>query len=277
MFTTIISAQQLVALLKSQDDIIVFDARFKLDDTQYGERAYELEHIPGAYYLHLDRDLSGPITPVTGRHPLPSIEQFADTMRRHGVSRDSQVVVYDDAGGMFATRLWWLLKWLGHDKVAVLDGGWPAWVKEGGSVSHQANTLPVAGNFTAHEHTEMVLTADDVSAGLAANTIVLCDARAPERYRGDVEPIDPVAGHIPGAVNVPFMQNLNDDKCFKDPATLRAMHASTTGSRAVVHMCGSGVTACHNVLAYAVAGLPLPKLYAGSWSEWIRDPSRPTE
>lgn len=278
MFNTIISASQLIELqADSSRPTIFFDTRFKLDDVQYGEQAYAREHVPGAFYLHLDRDLSSPITSASGRHPLPDIDRFSQTMRRLGVSSATQVIVYDDAGGMFAARLWWLLKWLGHASVAVLDGGWPAWVAQGGAVSDQNSPLTAAGTFTADVNPNMVLSADEVAAGLADNSIVLCDARAPERYRGDVEPIDPVAGHIPGAINVPFMQNLSDDKRFKDADTLRSMHAATARSGNVVHMCGSGVTACHNVLAYAVAGLPLPKLYAGSWSEWIRDPTRPVK
>ena len=278
MFNTIISATQLIELLAdSSKPTRVFDTRFKLDDVRYGEQAYAREHIPGAFYLHLDRDLSSPITPITGRHPLPELEQFSETMRRLGVSRETQVIVYDDAGGMFAARLWWLLKWLGHANVAVLDGGWPTWVGQGGMVSHESSPLPQPGTFTPNVNADMVLTADDVATGLVDNSIVLCDARAPERYRGEVEPIDPVAGHVPGAINVPFMQNLNDDKRFKDADALRSLHATTAASGNVVHMCGSGVTACHNVLAYAVAGFPLPKLYAGSWSEWIRNTRRPVK
>ena len=278
MFNTIISATQLIELLAdSSTPTIVFDTRFKLDDVRYGEQAYAREHIPGSFYLHLDRDLSSPITPTSGRHPLPDVAQFSSTMRRLGVSNDTQVIVYDDACGMFAARLWWLLKWLGHTNVAVLDGGWPAWLEQGGAISAQSSPLPAVGTFSANINTELVLTADDVATGLADNSIVLCDARAPERYRGDVEPIDPVAGHVPGAINVPFMQNLSEDKRFKDVETLRWLHAATAASGSVVHMCGSGVTACHNLLAYAVAGLQMPKLYAGSWSEWIRDPARPVK
>ena len=276
MFDTLISAAKLAELLTSPAQTVVFDTRFKLDDTQYGEQTYAREHLPGAFYLHLDRDLSSPVTPATGRHPLPGIESFVAMMRQHGVSADTQVIAYDDAGGMFAARLWWLLKWLGHDRVAVLDGGWPAWLKQGGAVSSSPSNLPAAGNLSAQVRREMVLSADEVVEGLSTNSILLCDARAPERYRGDVEPIDPVAGHVPGAINVPFMQNLNEDKSFKDAASLRALHQDHATSN-VVHMCGSGVTACHNVLAYAVAGLALPKLYAGSWSEWIRDPNRPVD
>lgn len=273
MFHSILSTEQLQAWLATAADTVVFDTRSKLDDPLYGEQEYARGHIPGSFYLHLDRDLSSAITPQSGRHPLPDIERFAATMRSYGVSRQTQVVVYDDAGGMFAARLWWLLKWLSHDKVAVLDGGWPAWVKAGGAVSNEASPLPAAGTFAASPRSDLVVSADQVAEGLADQSIVLCDARAQERYRGDVEPIDPVAGHIPGAINVPFMENLDANKHFKDPATLSGMHAEYAHGN-VVHMCGSGVTACHNILAFAVAGLPMPKLYAGSWSEWIRDPQR---
>ncbi len=275
MFQTIISADQLQALLADGMSTrpVIFDTRFKLDDTSYGQQAYAREHIPGAIYLHLDRDLSSPITVSTGRHPLPDVDGLVSTLRSWGVSNTSQVIAYDDAGGMFAARLWWLLKWLGHDQVAVLDGGWPAWNKAGGAVSSAAPVV-TRGDFQPQLRPEFVLTADEVASGLASGSILLCDARAPERYRGDVEPIDPVAGHVPGAINTPFLQNLNEDKLFKSAEELRSIHAVASTAN-VVHMCGSGVTACHNVLAYSIAGLPTPKLYAGSWSEWIRDPQRP--
>lgn len=275
MLGTIISADDLMSLITGPSSTrpVLFDTRFKLDDSEYGEQSFAKEPIPFAYYLDLDRDLAGPITRFSGRHPLPDVEQFVATMRQHGVSSDTQVIVYDDAGGMFAARLWWLLKWLGHDKVAVLDGGWQAWIKRGGPVTDRRDPLPNAGSFSANPRADMLVTADQVVAGLAEGSLTLCDARAPERFRGEVEPLDKVAGHVPGAVNVPFIRNLDADKCFHSPEILRSHHADSASGH-VVHMCGSGVTACHNVLAYAIAGLPLPKLYAGSWSEWIRDPNR---
>lgn len=275
MYTKIITAEKLIDLVMTPwpRSYVIFDTRFKLDDPAYGQQSFYREHIPGAFYLDLDRDLSSPITARSGRHPLPDVARFTDTMRYYGVSNETQVFVYDDAGGMFAARLWWLLKWLGHDAVAVLDGGWPAWKKHDGPITEDHDTLPPRGDFTPRPRRELVLTVDEVVEGLASKTITLCDARAPERYRGDIEPMDAVAGHVPGAINVPFIQNLDNDKCFNTPEILRSLHASTAMDN-VVHMCGSGVTACHNVLAYAIAGLPLPKLYAGSWSEWIRDPAR---
>ncbi|MCC6512220.1 MAG: sulfurtransferase [Pirellulaceae bacterium] len=290
-YTSLISATDLAGLMGAGNptageagvrklavgELVVFDVRFSLADPAYGRRAFEASHLPGAYYLHLDEDLSSPILPGTGRHPLPDLEQFTEVMRRHGVSGTTQVVAYDDAGGMFAARLWWLLKWLGHEAVAVLDGGLPAWQRQpalasAGLVS-TARALPMRGSFTATPDPNMLQTADEVQAGLSMGTIVLCDARAPERYRGDVEPIDKVAGHVPGAMNVPFSQNLDSQGCFKSAEQLRTIHGSH--KQTVVHMCGSGVTACHNLVACAAAGLPIPKLYAGSWSEWITDPKRP--
>lgn len=273
--TTIIGAAELKQLLL-EPRTIVFDVRFSLSDTEYGRRAYAEAHVPGAYYLHLDEDLSGPVTSHSGRHPLPAIDDFEERMRRYGVAHDSQVIVYDDASGMFAGRGWWLLKWLGHEHVAVLDGGWQAWTAADGSRETTTPQLPPLGDFTARPRAELLMQVEQVQAGLAQQTIALYDARAPERYRGDTEPIDKVAGHIPGAMNLPFANNLDAQGRFKSSEELARIHArATSDGKRVVHMCGSGVTACHNVLAAAIAGLPLPTLYAGSWSEWITDPQRP--
>jgi thiosulfate/3-mercaptopyruvate sulfurtransferase len=213
---------------------------------------------------------------VTGRHPLPSVDLFVSKLRSWGIGNASQVVAYDDAGGAFAARLWWMLRWLGHEAVAVLDGGFPAWVAEGRPVTAE---LPLVspGDFTPRPRPDLLVTAALLAAP-ESRAGKLFDARAPERYRGDIEPIDPVAGHIPGAENLPFAENLRDGR-FKPAAELRARLAAALGATqpedAVVY-CGSGVTACHDVLAFAQAGLPLPKLYAGSWSEWITDAARPT-
>jgi thiosulfate/3-mercaptopyruvate sulfurtransferase len=273
-YTTIISAAQLIDCL-GKAGVVVFDTRFSLADTGYGERVYSEGHIPGAFYLHLDRDLSGPITPSSGRHPLPPIENFVEVMRGHGVSTDSQVIAYDDASGMFAARCWWLLKWMGHERVAVLDGGMQAWLRQGGARETAIPPLPRRGDFIQRMREAMLVEVDELQRGLSERTMLLCDARAPERYRGDVEPIDKVGGHVPGAINLPFAQNLDAQGCFRDPAALAALHSHPASAGTVVHMCGSGVTACHNVLATAVSGQPLPALYAGSWSEWITDPNRP--
>lgn len=273
-YTTIISAAQLIESL-NKPETVVFDTRFSLADPGYGERVYAEGHIPGAFYLHLDRDLSGSITATSGRHPLPAIDSFVELMRAHGVSADSQVIAYDDASGMFAARCWWLLKWMGHDRVAVLDGGIPAWLRQGGALETSVPPLPPRGDFIHRIRDAMLVEVEELQQGLSEGTMLLCDARAPERYRGDVEPIDKVAGHVPGAINIPYAQNLDAQGCFREPAALMGVHAHPPNAGTVVHMCGSGVTACHNVLATAISGQPLPALYAGSWSEWITDPNRP--
>lgn len=255
--------------------VIVFDTRFSLADIEYGSRTYDQGHIPGAFYLHLDRDLSSAITPESGRHPLPSINAFEETMRARGVSRDTQVIVYDDASGMFASRCWWLLKWSGHERVAVLDGGLPAWIQSGGILTTDASRPGCRGSFVAEPNSELLIDVSRLQSGMAEKKIVLVDARAPDRFRGDVEPIDKVAGHVPGAINRPFALNLDSDGRFKTAAQLKELHPQPQANERLVQMCGSGVTACHNILATAVSGQPLPALYAGSWSEWIVDPQRP--
>lgn len=255
----------------------IVDCRASLQDVNAGGAAFSKAHLPGASFADLLADLSGPIVPgQTGRHPLPPVEAFTAKVRGWGISATSQVAVYDDAGGAFAARLWWMLRWLGHDAVAVLDGGFPAWVAEGRPVTDTVAQIP-PGDFTPQPRRELLVTARELETPQSlART--LFDARAPERFRGEVEPIDAVAGHIPGALNLPFAENLKDGR-FRAPAELRERFAAaldgTPPEEAVVY-CGSGVTACHDILAFAHAGLPLPRLYAGSWSEWITDPTRPT-
>ncbi|RYZ06845.1 MAG: sulfurtransferase [Myxococcales bacterium] len=256
----------------------VVDCRASLQSVSAGREAYATGHVPRASFADLLEDLSGPVVPgKTGRHPLPEVDSFVGKLRRWGISRTHQVVVYDDAGGAFASRLWWMLRWLGHDAVAVLDGGFAAWVAEGWPVTDETVSEP-AGDFAATPRGELLIEGREL-AELAPTARKVLDARAPERFRGEVEPIDPVAGHIPGAVNLPFAGNLRDGR-FLPPPELRARLVAALGGtppeQAVVY-CGSGVTACHDVLAFARAGLPLPRLYAGSWSEWITDPARPTE
>jgi thiosulfate/3-mercaptopyruvate sulfurtransferase len=275
-FSAVISSEQLTSRL-TEPGLCIVDCRASLQDVGAGRAAFAKAHLPEARFADLLEDLSGPIVPgETGRHPLPSVEAFTAKARSWGISAASQVVAYDDAGGAFAARLWWLLRWLGHDAVAVLDGGFPAWVAEGRPVTDELR--PVAlGDFTPQSRRELLVTARELETpqSLARK---LFDARAPERFRGDVEPLDPVAGHIPGAINLPFAENLKDGR-FRSPAELRERFATaldgTPPDEAVVY-CGSGVTACHDVLAFAHAGLPLPRLYAGSWSEWITDPTRAT-
>ncbi len=289
--TTLIGTAELASHL-GDSSWVIFDSRHDLAKPAAGEAAYRAGHIPGARSISLDRELAAPLTGKNGRHPLPSADDFARVLVRHGVSKEKQVVVYDDAGGMFAARLWWMLRWLGHDAVAVLDGGYPKWLKEGRPVSTDipagldisgsaAQTGSASGSgTTAPTPKPLAVNVHDVLANL--NTVkpafTLLDARIPERYRGEMEPIDPVAGHIPGALNRPNRDNLTADGTFKLPAALRsefqAVLGSTPASEAV-HFCGSGVAACHNVLAMEVAGLSGSRLYPGSWSEWVADPSRP--
>lgn len=273
-FTTLIQTAELAGNL-GQPGWVVLDCRFSLADTAAGERQYAAAHIPGARYAHLDRDLAGPITPETGRHPLPEPHQLAHTFAAWGIGAQTQVVAYDDAGGVFAARAWWLLRWLGHAQVAVLDGGWQAWQSQGQPVTAEI-PAPIAARFVAQPRRELWLSTGQVKDGLAMEEISLLDARAPERFRGEVEPIDPVAGHIPGAENRPFNLNLGADGRFLAPMQLReAFDPIARDTPHLVHMCGSGVTACHNLLAMEIAGYRGSKLYPGSWSEWIKDPMRP--
>jgi len=252
-----------------------------LSDPEAGRRAYAAGHIPGARYADLNLDLSSPVTSDSGRHPLPAPDALAVFFAAAGIGDQTQVVAYDEANGSLAARAWWLLRWLGHAAVAVLDGGFKAWVAAGGAV--EAGGGPPApggaqGPVTVRLHPEMVLTAPDVQRALEDPRRLLVDARAAERFAGTVEPLDRVAGHVPGAVNHPFTANLAGDGRFLAPDELRRRWLTrlrgTEPSDAIL-MCGSGVTACHNILAMASAGLPGGKLYAGSWSEWIRDPERP--
>lgn len=275
-YTTLIDVATLAAHLENPRWVIL-DCRFDLAEPMAGQRAYAAGHIPGARYAHLDHDLSGPVTSATGRHPLPDPVRLAAQLGQWGVAADTQVVAYDDAGGAFAARAWWLLRWLGHARVAVLDGGWAAWQAQGGATTPAVPAVNAA-EFVFRPALESVVSAEEVLQAVRDKTMCLLDARAPERFRGEVEPIDPVAGHVPGALNHPFQRNLEPDGRFLPAQMLRQRFQVTLGTAAaaqVVHMCGSGVTACHNLLAMAQAGLSGSRLYAGSWSEWIRDPARP--
>ena len=256
----------------------VFDCRHLLSDVTYGEKAYAEGHLPGAFFMHLDRDLSGPVNGRNGRHPLPDPQALARKLGAAGVSRETQVVVHDDAGGMIAGRLWWLLRWLGHERVAVLDGGIKQWIAEGRALSTEVPLSPHA-ELDVNLH-DWVVTTDDVLANLDRQAFCVVDARGPDRFRGENETMDPVGGHIPGARNRFFGENLDADGCFRPAAELRreflALLAGVDPAQAVMQ-CGSGVTACHNLLAMEIAGLRGAKLYAGSWSEWCSDPARPVE
>ena len=274
-FTTLVSPDQLAQHLHDPQ-WIVFDCRFALTRPESGRQAYAKSHIPGARYAHLNEDLSGPVTPASGRHPLPDPGLLASKLGQWGVDRDKQVVVYDDSFGSMAVRLWWLLRWLGHDAVALLDGGFPAWLKQGRELDADIPEVHPT-EFHPAQNDSLWVDSEAVLAALRQKRVII-DARAEERFTGFIEPLDKVAGHIPGSLNAPFEDNLDMRGNFLKPEELRAqyeslLHGAPPGE--VIHMCGSGVTACHNLLAMELAGLPGSKLYAGSWSEWITDPSRP--
>ncbi|WP_420993238.1 sulfurtransferase [Cupriavidus sp. 30B13] len=280
MFTTLISSQDLRALREdSGRHSVVIDCTFDLANPAAGREAYHANHLPGAFYLHLDNELSGPKTGSNGRHPLPDPDTLTARLRALGVGADSQVIAYDAQGGMFAARLWWLLRWLGHEAVAVLDGGKNAWVAAG--LPLEAGTTPepeTPGTFTRKASLVATVDAALVLANLDEPRRLVVDARAPDRFRGENETLDPVGGHIPGAVNRFFKDNLRADGSFKPAAALREEFAQVLGATppgAAIMQCGSGVTACHNVLALEVAGLRGAALYPGSWSEWCADPARP--
>ena len=260
----------------SDPDLVVFDTRHDLMNPAKGRQAYDAGHIPGAHFLSVDDDLAGPKTGKNGRHPLPDFAVFAEKINAAGVKPGTQVVIYDDLSGNFAVRLWWMLRWLGHGKVALLDGGFPLWVKEGRPVTKDAPPKR-AGAFVPRPHLGDVVDVHFVDRFRESGEITLIDARTAERYKGLQEPVDPVAGHVPGAVNRFWQKNLNPDGTFKSPQQLRSeyeeMLAGADPARAV-HMCGSGVTACHNLFAMELAGLPSGRLYPGSWSEWCADPAR---
>jgi len=274
-YTTLISTETLARHL-GDPDFIVVDCRHNLADPEAGEAAYARAHLPGAYFLHLDRDLSGVMTGRNGRHPLPDIDRLAAALGRIGIDASKQVVAYDQNLGMWAARLWWSLRWLGHERAAVLDGGVDKWKAEGRPLTSDT-TSARAATFVPKPTLRGVST-EEILRHLGDGSMTILDARAPERFRGDIEPLDPVAGHIPGAINRPYTVNLTDQGTFKAPEALRReFEAQLDGRNAatVVHQCGSGVTACHNLLAMSIAGLHGSRLYPGSWSEWCADPSRP--
>ena len=254
---------------------VVFDCRHDLAAPDAGEALYRASHLPGARFLHLDRDLAGPMTGQNGRHPLPDAATLAAKLGAAGVRSDTQVVGYDAQGGMYAARLWWLLRWMGHEAVAVLDGGWQAWTGEGRALEA---TAPTACNRGEVKVAQAPLAVPVEALEKDRGGLMLIDARAPDRYRGENETLDPVGGRIPGALNRFFRDNLDANGRYKSPATLRAEWLHLLGGQSpgeVVHYCGSGVSACHNVLAMEVAGLSGSRLYPGSWSEWCADRSRP--
>ena len=274
-FTSLLTCEVLAGHL-NDPDWRIFDCRHLLSDVESGAQAYADGHLPGAFFLHLDRDLSAPMNGRNGRRPLPDTQLLASKLGAAGVSRQTQVVAYDDDGGMIAARLWWLLRWLGHDRVALLDGGIRQWVKEGRALSSE-RPKPVPARFEV-ERRDWVVSSHEVLASLDRYELCLVDARAPDRFRGENETLDPVGGHIPGARNRFFRDNLDSDGCFRPASDLRqeflALLAGDDPAHSVMQ-CGSGVTACHNLLAMEIAGLRGARLYAGSWSEWCADPERP--
>jgi thiosulfate/3-mercaptopyruvate sulfurtransferase len=270
---TLIQVAELTELLE-HGGLLLFDCRFSLQDPAAGRRAWQAGHLPGAYFADMNKDLSSAHQPgKTGRHPLPVRRDWQARLQQWGLDPSLQVVAYDDGGGAAAARLWWMLLWAGHDKVAVLDGGLQAWLAAGLPLETATPAAPAAATFDYKDASALVTLVQ--AEELDASRQVLLDAREPARFRGEIEPIDPVAGHIPGARCSPFSANLDAQGYFRSPQELRDKFASAgTSTRPVVCYCGSGVTACHNILAMAHAGLPVPALYAGSWSEWITDPAR---
>ncbi|MDH4063760.1 MAG: sulfurtransferase [Acidobacteriota bacterium] len=275
MHTTLITPAELSTHLGNSRWVVV-DCRFDLANTAWGEEQYAVGHIPGARYAHLDRHLSGAKTGTNGRHPLPTIDEMTTRFGAMGIGPDTQVVTYDADSGMYAARLWWMLRFMGHDAVAVLDGGLARWVAEGGMLQ-PGRVTPTPARFEAAPRANWRLTVEDA---VAAGESLMVDARSPERFRGLNETLDAVGGHIPGARNYFFQQNLTEDKTFKPADALRAQWDAVLLGRPpaeVVMYCGSGVTACHNLLAMEVAGLPGCRMFPGSWSEWSADPTRPVE
>ena len=273
----LISAEQLMARLREAEPPLVVDTGFDLADVESGRRAWQAGHLPGSIYQHLDDDLSGPKTGTNGRHPLPDRRVFAERLGRWGVTPETAVIALDRHGGVYAARLWWMLRWMGHADVQVLDGGLAAWQRAGGIVvTDPSPARPAEPPYPDLAPLTTSVDADTILRRLGSLRVL--DARAPERFRGEVEPIDPVAGRIPGAFNRFHATNLLPGGLFKPAETLRDELTALLGARTpaeVIHSCGSGVTACHNLLAMEHAGLTGSRLYPGSWSEWSADPERP--
>lgn len=275
-FTTLISVPALDQALAGGADMLLVDCGYDLADTDKGRRDYREGHLPGARYLHLGEDLSGAMTGANGRHPLPDREAFAARMRALGLRQGQQVVAYDGVGNFYAARLWWMLRWIGHDAVAVLDGGKAAWVEAGLPLEAGEVAQGPAGDFTAGPSlVAQPATADEILADIGGGRFQVLDARDGARFAGGPDALDPVSGHIPGARNRFFRDNLASDGRFRPAGELAAEFSALLQGKPAVLQCGSGVTACHNALAMEIAGLSGARLYPGSWSEWISDPARP--
>ena len=276
--TTLVSTAQLAQHL-DDPDWVVFDCRFTLTDPDAGRRAYAQGHIPGACYAHLDDDLSSPLTPATGRHPLPDPDLLAQKLGQWGVGANTQVAVYDDSFGSMAVRLWWLLRWLGHESVALLDGGLPRWKRDKFPLSQETPAIQPA-TFPAKPNRAAWVDVAEVEAARRETRRRIVDARPEERFTGEIEPLDKIAGHIPHSCNWSFEENLDLGGTLLPADELREAYLKLLAGQpaeSIIHTCGSGVTACHNILAMEIAGLSGSKLYPGSWSEWITDPARPVE
>ncbi|KPJ95180.1 MAG: 3-mercaptopyruvate sulfurtransferase [Gammaproteobacteria bacterium SG8_11] len=276
-YSTLISTDQAYQYLNESQWLFI-DCRYYLDKPKQGRQEFSQSHLPGALYAHLDRDLSSAVVPgVTGRHPLPGVDTLCQLFSSWGVDQGVQVVVYDQGPGMIAARLWWMLRWLGHDRVAVMEGGWKKWCEEAKPVTKDL-LLTTPRQFIPNVHPEMVASVDDVVASISHADIKLLDARTADRYRGENETLDPVAGHIPGAISAPFMDLVGSDGCLRSPDELseryHAFLSTSQASDAIVY-CGSGVTAALNILAMEHVGLGMARLYPGSWSHWITDKNRP--
>ena len=280
MQANLINADELETLLQSQA-VIVCDCRFSLNDPDAGRAAFEGSHIPGARYVDLERDLSGQIASSTGRHPLPAVDDWIDRAALLGLTGGQKIVVYDHGPGVFAARLWWMLGWIGISDVWLLDGGFATWSKSGKSTisGEEPVELPSSNLTSLKEVNDLKADADEILKSLGGGVLSIVDAREPPRFSGEVEPLDAKAGHIPGAINYHFALNLEDGK-FRSRAKLKEAFEQVTAGRNpqnIIHSCGSGVTACHNLFAMEYSGIKGSRLYPGSWSEWIADPSRPTE
>jgi len=275
-YQTIISVEDLNKNLNTQDWLI-FDCRFILKDPEGGLKKFNQGHIPGAQFADMDKDLASPMTSTSGRHPLPNPDEFINKLQSWGVNNTSQIICYDDMSGAFAARMWWLLKWLGHNDVAVLDGGIDKWTAN--NLTLETDTQQkAAGSFSGQANNDMWVDVEFVQKELAENNITLLDARSAERFTAKDTKTDPVAGHVPGAMSYPFAENLSKQGVFLPLEELQKRFApmlSSSEKKEVINMCGSGVTACHNLLAMSIAELPMTRLFVGSWSEWIKDKSRP--
>ena len=269
---TLICATELNQII-DDPDLRLFDCRFYLTEPKKGLDDYSKGHVLNSQYADLNNQLAGPISSNTGRHPLPDKAVFQNQLRKWGIDKNSQIVVYDDASGAIAARLWWMCLWAGLENVRVLDGGLQAWIEKGFELTKEFIEYNKT-DFIANYDDKFWVSTKDIEISINKADTVLTDARANIRYRGEQEPIDPIAGHVPGAINLPFDQNLDADGCFLDQEALYKLHQEHSQT---ISMCGSGVTACHNMLARAHAGLNIGKLYVGSWSEWITDSTRPIE